>query len=78
MIRCCRVSLCTLCCRARVHSNSIVDCRALCSISLTNALSHYCALSLTNALCLSILWFVVVFTLIVFSSLMMASIGLVN
>jgi hypothetical protein len=40
----------------------------------TNALSHYCALSLTDALCLSILWFVVVFTLVIFSSLTMESI----
>jgi hypothetical protein len=134
MICCCRASLCTLCCRARVNSDSIVDCRVLCSLSLMDALSlshthtHGCSLSLadalslsragalslslsrmlslslswmlclylsrwcsvslsrvlslshtddvslTNPLSLSILWFVVVFTLIVFSSLTMASI----
>jgi hypothetical protein len=75
-ICCCCVSLFTLCCHARVHSDSIVDSRALCSLSLslTNALSRGCSLSLSHECSLSILWFVVVFTLVVFSSLMMASI----
>jgi hypothetical protein len=36
--------------------------------------THGCSLSHTNPLSLSILWFVVVFTIIVFSSLTMASI----
>jgi hypothetical protein len=55
MICCCRVSLCTLCCRARVNSDSIVDCRALCSLSLTGALSlsHGCSLSLSHGCSLS-------------------------
>jgi hypothetical protein len=38
------------------------------------SLSHTDALSLANPLSLSILWFVVIFTLVVFSSLTMASI----
>jgi hypothetical protein len=49
----CRVSLCTLCCRARINSDSIVDCRALCSLSITGALSLTDALSLTQMLSLS-------------------------
>jgi hypothetical protein len=59
MICCCRVSLCTLCCRARVNSDSIVDCRAFCSLSHTDALSLsrawilFLSLSLTDALSLT-------------------------
>jgi hypothetical protein len=70
----CRVGLCSLSLsRARMLSLSL---SLECSLSLADALSLSIAdaLSLTNPPSLSILWFVVVFTLVVFSSLKMASI----